>query len=434
MGTMFRVKESSYIECAILFMMFYTAPLFTHSPIRFSEVGAIMIIWLASKQTNCIPVKWPSLLFLYLGIWAIFDGIILSTYHYFIISNHVTQIIRLLLGIVMFVMLPSVLKSISPLEFATILRRVLIINLWIQIIYIIIFPILGNHFFNIISSGASRAALISENYKFFNHLIIINTQKGYPQFSGIFDEPAWFGWNLNLIIALILQFEVSYKIKILTKKIWTLIVIGYFFTFSMAAIGGLLLIWIVYYLKTHRGSFFKNIISISFVLLAAILFVLLNPSLLYRATMINQGGDGSTTARVIGSWNSLLTVLKNDLFTGFGLGDGNMSSYFSEIVRRGDSAGIIVQGLTILDIHNIIVQVICNLGVIGGVLYFTPILSLCKSKSIIIFVGFIVVYFSVNVFNAFFLFFMTQAALFYFTSIYYSANTHRFHPLQLTRL
>lgn len=413
----FKVRETPFIECAVMFMMFYTAPLFSYCPIRFSEVGAIMIIWLALKKSNEWSAKWPSLLYISLGLWAVFDGYFLSYHNYFIMGNHVTQLIRLLLGISMFVAIPTAFNDISTLSLIHILKRILLINLWIQISYIILFQLLGHYFFTVISSGEERASLISENYKFFNHLVIVNTQKGYPQFSGIFDEPAWFGWNINLIIAFLLQLEVICKYKIIERKTWVLILISYFFTFSLAAIGGLTIIWLVYYVYTHKHKIVKTTLTILFVVILMLGYILLNPALILRLTLINQGGDGSTTARIIGSWNALNTVLKNNILTGFGLGDGNMASYFNEIIKSGQQEGIF-RNYIILDIHNVIAQVVCSLGIVGAILYFTPVLMLYKKKTIIVAVGFIIIYFSVNVFNTFYLFFMTSIALYYFTSIY----------------
>ena len=378
-----------------------------------------MLIWLGLKKSVSISYRWPSLFYTLLAIWALFDGIILSSHTFFQFSNHLTQGIRLLLGVSMFLLLPNVFKSLSVDEIIIILKRVLIINLWIQICYIFLYPALGHYLFNIISSGDQRAALIAENAKFFNHFIIINTQRGYPQFSGIFDEPAWFGWNLNLIIAILLQFEVSCGKRIFVRKDWIAIIVSYLSTFSLSAIGGLLVIWVVYYLMAHKGGILKTVFFIVCILSIVLFFINLNPAILSRLTMISQGGDGSATARFIGSWNALCTILSNNPITGYGLGDGNMASYFSEIHAKGNEAGIMVMGNVLLDIHIIIVQIVCNLGIIGAILYLAPILSLIRKGSIIVCTGLITVYFSVNVFNSFFLFFMTALALYCFTAIYH---------------
>lgn len=400
-----------------MFMTFYTAPIFSYCPVRFSDIGCLILLYLSIKKNYNIKINTNSIVALLLILWCIADSIILSSYSFFSIFNHYTQFLRLLFALILYIYLPNLLEDYSIKSIVLILKRVLIIHLMIQILYAILYYCGITGIFNIISTYEQRAGLITSNYLFFNHFIIVNTSSGTPRFSGVFEEPAWFGWTLNLIIAIILQYQYKSKYTILNKRDYGLIFFGYFLTFSVSAIlSFLILIGLYYYLNNKRHKIKIFVVSgWIFTSIVAVIFTL-SRSLFDRLLMIAAGNDGSSNFRLIGSWNSLMTLLANNPLTGYGLGDDNKDHYYESLSSKSFH-GISINGVDILDMHNMFFQIICNLGVLGGILFLLLLYGLSFKRSIIIIVGIILTYFTVNVFNNFFYFTIISIVTYYGVNI-----------------
>ncbi len=394
-------------------MTFYTAPLFSYCPIRFSDIGCFILLYLSVKNNYKIKVNTNSIVALLLILWCIADSIILSVYPFFSILNHYTQFVRLLLALILYIYLPNLWDNFSLRTIVLVLKRVLIIHLVIQVLYGIIYYCGITGIFNIISTYEQRSGLITSNYLFFNHFIIVNTSSGAPRFSGVFEEPAWFGWTLNLIIAIILQYQYKSKSSILCKRDYGLIFIGYFLTSSVSAILSLLVIIGTYFYLNNKRHKFKILLVTGGLIgsIVAIIFTL-SHSLFDRLAIIAAGNDGSSNFRLIGSWNSLMTLLANDPLTGYGLGDDNKSHYY-EGLSSHSFHGITINGAEILDMHNMLFQIICNLGVLGGILFLLLLHGLSFKKSLIVIISIGLTYFTVNVFNNFFFFTIISIATYY---------------------
>lgn len=395
-------------------MTFYTAPLFSYCPIRFSDIGCFIILSLSIRSNNKIKVTANSVVALLLALWCIADSLLLSFYPFFLILNHYTQFVRLLFAILLYIYSPNLWSVISINNMIKALRAVLNIHLIIQISYGIIFYSGITGIFNIISTYEERTNLISSNYLFFNHFFIVNTSSGSPRFSGLFEEPAWFGWTLILIIAVILQYEYKTKITILNIRDYILVFLGYILTSSVSAIFSLIVIIVVYYYLKNKRYKLKILFVIStFICVCAMSVLFIDQSLSNRIAAIIAGNDGSSNFRLIGSWNSLITLLANNPFIGYGLGDDNKYQYYN-MLNFDAFHGMTVNGLEILDMHNMLFQIICNLGILGGLLFILLLYGLSFKKSSIILVGIILTYFTVNVFNTFFFFTIISIATFYF--------------------
>ncbi len=394
-------------------MTFYTAPLFSYCPVRFSDIGCFILLYLSVKENYKIKVNLNSIVALLLILWCIVDSIILSIYPFFSILNHYTQFIRLLFALVLYIYLPNLWENISLKTIVLVLKRVLIIHLMIQVLYSIIYYCGITSIFNIVSTYEQRTGLIASNYLFFNHFIIVNTSSGSPRFSGVFEEPAWFGWTLNLIIAIILQYQCQSKSLILNKRDHGLIFVGYFLTSSVSAIFSLIIIFVIYFYLNNKKHKFK-VLLVSGGLIASIIAVIftLSHSLFDRLAIITAGNDGSSNFRLIGSWNSLMTLLANNPLIGYGLGDDNKWHYYESLSSKSFH-GITINGVEILDMHNMLFQIICNLGVLGGVLFLLLLHGLSFKRSLIIITGIGLTYFTVNVFNNFFFFTIISIATYY---------------------
>lgn len=402
---------------SLLFMTFYTAPLFSYSPIRFSDLGFVFLAFGALKIKKNIKLNILSISYLGLGIWAVVDVFFLLFFvPSFNVVNHGTQLIRLEAALFLFLLFPNYSYSISKETIINVLRKLLLFHVCVQLIYVFLYYAGLGGFFNIISNFDQRLALISHNNIFTNHFIIVNVERGLPRFSGFFEEPAWFGWNLSLLIGIILQYELTFKDKIITPKDWFIIVIAYYFTYSMSAYFSLFFIVFLYVFMKNRKKILK-LLGVGVVLsISLMLFLLINKSIFTRLLSVFAGEDGSSSSRLLGSLNGFLTVLCNDPFTGYGLGDTNTSLYFKRALDFKLATGFSINGFFLLDMHIMPFQMLANLGVIGLFLFLLPFFKFIKNDSFLVFASFLMVFFSVNVFNSFFLFSMISVSFLLFNN------------------
>lgn len=414
MKTIVPNKTYSLILVSLLFCTFYTAPLFSYCPIRFSDIGCAILLYLSYKQYPKIKTSNNSKVALALIIWGIIDGVILLQNPYFSIINHITQLIRLTFAVLTFCYLPNLLRNINIIKVYAIIKTVILIHVWIQIIYFILYHIGFSMLFNVLKSYEDRTEIAQHNYLFFNHFILVNIASGYPRFSGLFEEPAWFGWTLNLLVALVLQFQILYKIPIFTKKDLLTIILAFSFTFSFSSLFSLILIFTLYYIVKKKLNLLQIcifcIVGVSF--LIAFIYIS-NESFYLRFLNIIDGSDGSSNSRLIGSWNSFITTLYNDPWFGYGLGDDNKTTYFKNL-SDNNILGISIGGTPILDMHNMLFQITGNLGLLGGLLFISLLRGLSFKRTPIILISFILTFFSVNVYNNYFYFIALAIAIYSF--------------------
>lgn len=397
-------NEAVYI--GILFMTFYTAPLFSYCPVRFSDIGGLILFYIGFKEKKNIPASYFNIFFIAFGLWALIETFIVPLIFYdFSFKNHITQLIRLELSILVYLYTFNLINAIGRNNIIDILKKVIITHAVVQIIYVILYYCNIRFIFNIIDNFDKRLSLIANNNLFFNHFVILNTESGGPRFSGLFEEPAWYGWTICILIAIVLQNDIfinnnnkNYCFKI---KEWIIIIVSFIFTFSLSAIAALGVICTSYIMIKNKKHFFKALLFIILICCVLLIYVFINPNILARILLISEGGDGSTSSRFIGSWNALVTLLNTFPITGYGLGDLNSQLFFSYAFDNALEKGIKIGNIHLMEIHNLISQVICNLGIIGGILLLYSYFKLIKFKTLIIGIGFILVFFTVNVYNTF---------------------------------
>jgi membrane protein len=403
-------NDKSYLYIAILFMTFYTAPLFSYSPVRFSDIGALILLYLSLKAGRKISLNLSNGMFICFGVWAISDFFIIPFFFDdFNACNHLFQLFRLEIAILVFLLFPNILRNISFETIICVLKKVILTHAIIQILYVI-FYYAGVHFFHFINTFDERLSLISENHLFFNHFIILNIETEQPRFSGLFEEPAWFGWTMSLMLSIVLQACLHFKRGFFTSKEWIAIIASYAFTFSLSAIFQLMAICGIYASYRYRKHFGKLMLLLSILISCLLLYLMINPSIVNRLILITEGGDGSTSSRVIGSWNALVTTLHIQPWIGFGLGDTNASLFFDYAKSNNLHEGVFIRDIYVIGLHNIIAQVICSLGIIGSFFFLYPFIHFFNKHSIIVAIALFFVFMSVNVYNTFFFFTMCSLA------------------------
>lgn len=407
-------RDSKYLYIAILFMTFYTAPLFSYSPVRFSDIGAVILLYMGFRRKRTIGLNPLNLMFLCLGIWAIADIFIIPFFfNDFDVTNYLFQLFRLEVAILVFLYFPSILKTLPYETIIDIIKKVVLTHAVIQIIYVVLYY-LGIDIFHYINTFDERLSLISENYLFTNHFIILNVESGRPRFSGFFEEPAWFGWTMSLMLSIILQACLHFKRRFLSHRDWGIIIVSYVFTLSLSAMLQLLVICISYLFFLHKKNLWKLLLILIIVVGLILLYLMANPSIVDRLILVSEGGDGSSSSRLIGSWNALVTTLNIQPWIGFGLGDTNTALFLDYAETNNLHKGIFIGDIYLATIHNIIVQIICSLGIIGGFFFLLPFVRFFNKRSMIVALAFILVFFSVNVYNTFFFFTMSSLAFYLF--------------------
>lgn len=388
---------------SLVFMSFFTAPIFSYSPVRFSDLGALLIIFLGFKASAKISFG-----FLF-KLWSAFLVVaIVNTALHFIFSssfepqNAFISLFRLIVGIASAVMVVNFSKNISLESLSSILVRFVTFHCSIVLIYAFVFYVLGfDYLFKIVTPGEERNRLITENHLFLNHFRVIIFSGFYYRLAGVFEEPAWFGWVMTLFCSFILQIQMKSKKKLVGVWFWGFVFFAYMFTVSISAIVGLLILAFVYLFLKH-GVVKRTIILVMFPFLLTMMYFILPEVILNRVMLILGGGDGSTSHRVIGSINGALSSISINPLIGSGLGDSNRVLMYKRILDNGSVVGFqSSDGSLIMDMHNIFLSIFSSLGIPGGIIFAMIILVLIYFRLWVLLTGYFVVFMSVNVFDSY---------------------------------
>jgi hypothetical protein len=293
----------------------------------------------------------------------------------------------------------AIIDKIDPKKLGIALKHVVMFHVYIVLIYAFLFYLLRiESIFNIVNPY-EKSRLIRENYLLKTHFRTIITEKIGFRMCGLFEEPAWFGWVINLLIGIIFQIEVSYKKAVLRTKDHILIFSSHLLVKSLSALGGLVIIYAAKYLFRKK----LNLITVAESILAGMagigVFITVFKT---RLSNIASLADSSSFFRIVGSFNLALNTLRNAPLTGYGLGDLNRNT----IIRRylnDNPIGIRVPNYgLILDLHNMLLSVFCTLGVVGIIIFLNLYRPLFKGKQYITLLSFFVVFFTNNVFTTYF--------------------------------
>jgi hypothetical protein len=383
-------------------MTFFNAPLFNYCPVRFSDIGMLSLLSCAAaaKQKELMVPRCSKWSFLFV-VWIFFDFLLLSGNKDFLPVNYIFSAIRITLGMFIITLLPGsgIINEIDPQRLGYALKRVIMFHVYVVLIYAFLFYVLNiQTIFNIVNPY-EKSQLIKENYLLKTHFRNVIIEKDGYRMCGIFEEPAWFGWVINLLVGIVFQIEVSYKKVILKKKEYIPILGAYILVRSLSALAGLVVIYMAKY-------FFQR--KISFVTIARDIFVAMTGLgifvAVFRARLENilSLRDASSLFRIIGSFNLALNTLKNDPLTGFGLGDLNRNIIINKYQDRSPiGIQLPVYGL-IFDLHNMLLSVLCTLGIIGFIIFLALYNPFLRRKQYIILVSFIIIFFTSNVFTTYF--------------------------------
>jgi hypothetical protein len=388
---------------ALLFMSFFTAPLFDYSIVRFSDVGAVIVIFLGLMASRSISFGYLIKLLVLFVVIAIFNTFIHSVVNAkFDPLNALLSFFRILIGVSCAVFVVNLHLKMTNQQIVQAIYLFIKVHCYVMLTYAVIFFLLDfDSFFKIVTPGDERNRLISESYMFLNHFHIVISSGFYYRLSGLFEEPAWFGWVLTLFIAFILQYQYTFKHVVITKMGWLIIIPSYFLTVSVSAIFGLffLLFWYLFSSVKVSGKIY---ITIAFSVFVFVVYLLLPDFILARLSLIAAGGDGSTSSRIVGSLNGAMNSISLHPFIGTGLGDLNRNMLYTSVISNGSAFGIRSgDGSLILDMHNIFFSIVSSLGFFGGALILLLISALVYFRLWILLVGYVVVFWSVNVFDSY---------------------------------
>ncbi|MDR2406630.1 MAG: O-antigen ligase family protein [Bacteroidales bacterium] len=382
-------------------MTFFTAPLFDYCPVRFSDIGLLLLLFyvVLGKKDLMIPrcSKWA---FLFI-VWIVFDFLLLSGDKDFLAVNYIFSAIRIFFGMLIITLLPvsGIIEKIDMKKLGLALKRVVMFHVYLVLVYAFLFYVFKiESLFNIVSPY-EKSQIIKENYLLKTHFRTIIVEKERYRMCGLFEEPAWFGWVINLLIGIVFQIETSYKKIVLKKKEHILLFIAYLLVKSLSAIAGLVIIYMVRYFfqrKITLAVAFKTI----FAAMAGVgVFAVVFWTRLGNIVSLN---DASSLFRVIGSFNLAFNTMKNNPLTGYGLGDMNRNIVIAKYLNN-NPVGIKLPGYDlVLDLHNMLLSVLCTLGFVGFIIFLNLYKPLFRAKQYIILVSFFIVFFTLNVFTTYF--------------------------------
>jgi hypothetical protein len=382
-------------------MTFFNAPLFDYCPVRFSDIGLfLLLLYAAFKKRKWMIPKFSKWAFLFV-IWIGFDFFLLYGNKDFLPLNYIFSAVRISLGMAAITLLPgsAIVDKMDPQKLGIALKRVVMFHVYIVLIYAFLFHVLNIQSFFTIVNPYEKSQLIKENYLLKTHFRTVIVEKGRYRMCGLFEEPAWFGWVINLLIGIIFQLEVSYKKTVLKKKEYILIFGAYLLVRSLSALAGLVIIYISKYFfqrKINLVTAAKNV----FVAIAGLgIFTVVFWT---RLGNIADMSDASSLFRIVGSFNLALNTLKNDPLTGYGLGDLNRNMIINKYSDNNPVGIKLPVYGNILDLHNMLLSVLCTLGIMGLIIFLALYKPLFRRKQYIILVSFAVVFFTLNVLTTYF--------------------------------
>lgn len=396
---------------SLLFFTFFTAPIFSYSPLRFSDIGAIMIILISLKTNKRIKIDSFNIALTLIGIWTIFQLVFLIWNDYFIISNHLFQLSRLLLGICLCLCLQNILYDIGLYDVSLLMLKLIRLHLFFLFLYVFLYYIGLDFIFNITNSFEERSNLIANNHLFFNHFIIIHNFSGL-RFCGLFEEPAWMGWVFTLFLGFIFEAEMILQRKILKKYDYIMLVSSILFTVSFSFAGSFFILLFFRSIRKKSGQYKVLLFLISLIFISILLSYVNTIGEGTRIYNIVNGYDGSSSSRFIGSLNSILTIWNNSPIIGCGLGDGNFANYIEYLQSTNKLVGIWIGNLFLIENHNIISQFLASTGLVGILIFLYITVKIWKRTSIF-YLSLFIVYFTVNVFNTYLFFCVLSLSYFY---------------------
>jgi hypothetical protein len=409
-----KINFYSLLQLSLVLMTFFNAPLFDYCLVRFSDIGLLLLFFyaMAGQRKLTIPrhSKWA---FLFV-VWILYDFLLLIGSSDILTGNYIFSAIRISLGMLIITLLPraGIINKISLEKLGISLKHVVMFHVSIVFIYAILFYGLNiQSIFNIVTPY-EKSRLIKETYLLRTHFRTIIVEKGHYRMCGIFEEPAWFGWVINLLIGIIFQIELVSKKPILKIKNQILIFGAFFLTRSLSAFAGLIIIYMAKLIFRGKISFITVIQNIFIVITGIGGFVLIFWTRLGNITNL---ADASSLYRVIGSFNLALNTLKNDPLTGYGLGDLNRNITIKKYMNNEPIGIIIPRFGLIFDLHNMLLSVLCTLGIVGLIIFLALYVPLLRQKQYIVLVSFIIVFFTLNVFTTYF--FYAAIALSYIVAL-----------------
>lgn len=192
--------------------------------------------------------------------------------------------------------------------------------------------------------------------------------------SGLFGEPAWFGWFTGLVLLSIFQLGLVLRRNMLHLTDIFAVAGAAYLTASITA-----LVLVAIGLGMNAFEFVKGdkryvrrraivVIGVFTVLLA---LMVVNPTAYWstRLPRVLVGKDASTVDRLVGSWEATAAIIKRAPLTGSGLGGSQsaVGSLFKELQYKRSAAG---------DLHITFASAFATTGILGGTLYITLLLLL----------------------------------------------------------
>ncbi|MGP7823234.1 MULTISPECIES: hypothetical protein [Proteus] len=374
-------NKNNYIFLFSILILLSLYSVNIYSRFKFSDAALIIYIIVSIIKFKRIYIDtFNSTYFLWLFLVLLFSFTLINN-NYFSYENFTLSFFRASLGVLSGFFIPLWLKTKEDkLAGIHALKSIIVLHVFIQFSFFILFYSGITNIFNIIPHGNQ-----------FNRgeWLNIYNYTNYFRFGGIFEEPSWYCWFMIFSIGIIITYEKNNNITIVNSKLFLMVFFSFILTFSISGLVSFLVLGLIK-LRLIKISI-RTIIFITLIMIASIcIYYQINDTAFFeRLTLVISGNDNSSNNRIMGSFDRLYYVMKNNSF-GTGLGNSNQGiNFYSNLegVNLGDSTSN----------QNGFFEPFISTGLICGILYLAPIIKLIFNKNtIFIFVTISLVFFTTS--------------------------------------
>lgn len=377
--------DKFYFYFYFLFIMLSLYSVNIISSLKFSDVAMIIFFLTSIIRFRKIYIDKINVNYLIWLILVLAFSFVISKNIYFSYDNFIFAFFRACLGVFSAFFIPLWIKTSSnKYKILIVIKNILLLHVFIQFLFYILFTIGITHIFNIIPHGEQ-----TNRGEWFN----IYSYTTYYRFGGIFEEPSWYCWFMVFLLGIIINYEKITNIKILGNTALFFIFLSFILTFSIAGLVSIIILILIRFSSTTLTL--RYLLIYIAVIITFLLFLQFNESpFIERIYATLNGNDSSSNIRLFGSIDRLYNIVTNNIF-GTGLGNSIQGiTYYSGLEKIYYNGTISNQ--------NGYIETFISTGLICGTIYILPIIKLATSKNTIcLFITITLVFFTTSsIFNS----------------------------------
>ena len=330
------------VNCILFYLLMLSD--YTIGPLSISDYALVLLMIKSIRWSPTICIKKKERLLLIIMLVGVLLSLCLNiTKSYFVFSDFITSVGKLLLYIFALFLVPHYLAT-CDFDYIKHLKRIMAIATMGGIFQRLIVLFFGRESWPLYSLGGHWFGLITENTMFNN--------QGMMRSRSFWSEPAHFAIFISLVFILLL-FDKKEK---LSKIFYVVYIIGMICANSVAGYGIMIAIFSIYIVKfKRRKDIIKTICTGIGFFIALILLIGMNDYLRGRLVNLLSMKDHSGVVRTVGGFHIL------EYLPWYGAGIGNHANFYKSL---GEMSDIWFSGSG--EFYNVILIAIVTIGYIGA--------------------------------------------------------------------